>query len=145
MDTTLLRLEHVRIAAMAADLAAMVNQPILADPARLCAFRQEFGRILAAHLAREDWSVYPCLLTDKRPQVRARAVQLAGDARVFTLAFGRYCRDWTTESIAADWTGFREATLILIAQLLSRVEVEDRDLYPLVAVAEPTDARSALS
>ena len=137
MDTNLLRLEHIRIASMADDLAAMVDQPRLKDPARLGTYLEEFGRTLAAHLAREDWAVYPCLLTDKRPGVRALAGKLLDDALAFTTAFRCYCRDWTTESISADWPGFREATLLILAQLRLRVEVEDRDLYPLVAFAKP--------
>src|ERR1700709_1808148 len=98
MDTTLLRLEHIRIASMADNLAAMVSQPTLTDPIRLCAYREEFGSTLTAHLAREDWAVYPCLLPDRRPHVRACARRLADDALAFTTDFRRYCRDWTTES-----------------------------------------------
>jgi Hemerythrin HHE cation binding domain len=132
----LLRLEHKRIASMAADLAAMVDQPTPADPVRLLAFRREFARTLGAHLAREDWVIYPSLLTDARPQVRALARELADDAHAFTTAFRDYCRHWTTTAIAADWRGFGKATLAVLARLKNRVDVEDRNLYPLVADVE---------
>jgi len=132
----LLRLEHKRIASMAADLAAMVNQVEPAEPLRLFAFRREFGRILGAHLAREDWVIYPPLLTDARPEVRELAKRLAGEALAFTSAFREYCRIWTTVSIAADWPGFGKATRDILARLKLRVDVEDRDLYPLVADAD---------
>lgn len=134
-NMTLLRLEHARISSMAADLAAMVDQETPADPLRLLAFRREFGRVLGAHLAREDWVVYPSLLTDPRPDVRRLARDLADDALAFTTAFRQYCRQWTTVKIAADWRGFRQATRAILARLEQRVAAEDRDLYPLVAGA----------
>jgi len=132
-DMTLLRLEHVRISSMAADLVAMVDQERPADPVRLLAFRREFGRMLGAHLAREDWVIYPSLLTDTRPEIRALAGRLADDALAFTTAFREYCRLWTTVRIAGDWRGFGKATRAILARLQHRVTVEDRDLYPLVA------------
>jgi hypothetical protein len=132
----LLRLEHKRIASMAADLAAMVRQAEPAEPLRLFAFRREFGRILGAHLAREDWVIYPPLLTDPRPEVRELARSLSDEALAFTRAFREYCRLWTTVSITADWPGFSKATLDILARLQNRVEVEDRDLYPLAIEAD---------
>jgi hypothetical protein len=132
----LLRLEHKRITSMAADLAAMASQPVPPEPLRLFAFRREFGRILGAHLAREDWVIYPPLLTHARREVRELARRLADEALAFTQAFREYCRYWTTVSIAADWAGFSKATLDILARLQHRVEVEDRDLYPLVDEAD---------
>ena len=120
---------------MAADLAAMVDQDMPADPLRLLAVRREFGRVLGAHLAREDWVIYPSLLTDARPEVRALARRLADDALAFTTAFRAYCRNWTTVKIAEDWRGFGKATRAILARLEHRVAAEDRDLYPLVTGA----------
>jgi len=128
----LLRLEHKRIASMAADLAAMVNQRTPPEPLMFLAFRRNFSRILAVHLAREDWVIYPRLLADERPDVRALAARLAAEALAFSEAFRDYGRRWTTNSIAADWPGFCKETLAILARLERRVHVEDTELYPLV-------------
>jgi len=132
---TLLRLEHLRISSMAADLAAMVDAPAPADPVSLLAFRRQFARTLGAHLAREDWVIYPRLLADPCPEVRALARGLSDDALAFTSAFRDYCRQWTTIAITADWPGFGKATRMILARLQHRIGTEDRDLYPLVAEA----------
>jgi hypothetical protein len=88
--------------------------------------------MLGAHLALEDWVVYPPLSSDARPEVRALATRLAGEALAFTAAFREYGRQWTTVAVAADWPGFREATLAVLARLRLRVHLEDQELYPLV-------------
>jgi hypothetical protein len=128
----LLRFEHRQIASMAADLTSFVNQRIPPEPLEFLAFRREFGRKLATHLAREDWVIYPRLLTDPRPDVRALATRLAADASDFSEAFRAYSRQWITVRIAADWSGFRKETLAILARLQLRVHLEDRELYPLV-------------
>jgi hypothetical protein len=132
MDSmTILRFEHKQIASMAADLTTFVNQPVPPEPLEFLAFRREFGRKLATHLAREDWVVYPSLLADQNPDVRVLATRLAADAFDFSEAFRAYSRRWTTVPIAADWSGFRKDTLAILARLQLRVHLEDRDLYPL--------------
>jgi len=129
---TLLRFEHKQIASMAADLTAFVNHRISPEPLEFLALRREFGRKLATHVAQEDWVVYPGLLTHPNPRVRALATRLAADALDFSGAFRAYSRQWTTVRIAADWSGFRKETLAILARLQLRIQVEDRDLYPLV-------------
>lgn len=130
-DMTRLRCEHKRIASMAADLTAVVSQERPPDPLEFLAFRREFGRMLAAHLAREDWVTYPRLLADAGPRGRGLATRLAAEAQAFSEAFRDYGRRWTTVCIAADWLGFREETLTILARLLHRVEVEDREFHLL--------------
>lgn len=131
-DIALLRFEHKQIASMAADLTSFVNRRTAPEPVEFLAFRREFGRKLAIHLAREDWVVYPRLRTSRSPVVRALAARLAADAADFSGAFRAYSREWTTVRIAADWLGFRRDTLTMLARLQLRVHVEDRELYPLV-------------
>jgi|GEM_PF-557362 len=129
---TLLRFEHKRITSMAADLTAIVNRRMPPEPLKFLAFRREFGRTLAVHLAREDWVVYPRLFADARPEVRALATRLAAEALAFSEASRAYSRQWTTVRIAADWPGFRRETLQMLALLRHRVHVEEHELYPLI-------------
>jgi len=138
MDSmTLLRFEHRQIALMAADLTGFVNRRIPPEPLEFLALRREFGRKLATHVAREDWVVYPGLLADPDPDVRALATRLAADASDFSEAFRVYSRQWTTVPIAADWSGFRRDTLAILARLQLRIHLEERDLYPLFDRAGP--------
>jgi hypothetical protein len=143
---TLLCLEHKRIASMARQLAATVSQEAAPDPTSFHQFRREFGAALAVHLNREDWVVYPALFVSKRPEVRALASRLSADANHFSSSFRDYNRRWTTVCIAADWAGFREETLAMIARLQRRIAVEDCELYPLLDDIErhsTTPAREA--
>lgn len=133
MDSmTLLRFEHKRISSMAADLTEIVNQRMPPEPLKFLTFRREFGRTLGVHLAREDWVIYPRLFADARPNVRALATRLAAEALAFSDARRDYDRQWSTVRIAGDWPGFRKETLKMLARLKQRVDVEDRELYPLV-------------
>jgi hypothetical protein len=128
---TLLRLEHKRIASLATELAAIVNQPMPPEPLKFLAFRREFRMALAVHLAQEDWVIYPKLRADTRPEVRALATRFAAEALAFSDAFRDHGRQWTAVAIAADWPGFGKATLAMLVRLQQRIRVEDRELYPL--------------
>jgi hypothetical protein len=128
---TLLRLEHKRIASLATELAAIVNQRMPPEPLKFLAFRREFRMALAVHLAQEDWVIYPKLLADARPEVRALATRFAAEALAFSDAFRDHGRQWTAVAIAADWPGFGKATLAMLVLLQQRIRVEDRELYPL--------------
>jgi len=128
----LLRMEHLRILAIADGLAAIARRSAPGNRLELFRLRGDLRRTLLVHLAREDWVVYPRLLASTRPQVHALAKRLAVQAAAFSAAFQAYGRKWTTASIEADWPGFRRETLDILAQLRQRIRVEDHELYPLV-------------
>ena len=132
----LLRLEHIRILAIADGLAAIARRSTPGNPLDLFRLRGDLRRALLVHLAREDWVVYPRLLASSRPDVHALAGRLVGEAAAFSAAFQAYGRKWTTASIEADWPGFRNETLAILAQLRQRIRVEDHELYPLVDDAD---------
>jgi len=127
-----LRSEHVGIGLMANSLATLAKGPIPSDCLELFRARGDLRRALLSHLSREDWVVYPRMLASNRPEVRALATRLAAGAAAFTSAFQAYSRRWTTPSITADWEGFRDETLAMLAALKRRISCEDDELYALV-------------
>lgn len=94
-------------------------------------FRREFGRSLKQHLKREDWLLYPRLQASSCPEVRNVAQRLCAEIGAFEAAFGLYERRWNSTQICEDWEGYRQESATMIRRLRSRIDAEERELYPL--------------
>lgn len=126
-----LRAEHAALIALARIVTELLQAPGPARLAELASARARLRETLVRHLKCEDWILYP----------RLRAT---GDAdlmhitREFELEMGdlaaeyvAYDDKWTAGRVAEKWTEFGRETIEVFGLLATRVEREERDLYPL--------------
>lgn len=126
-----LRAEHAALIALARIVTELLQAPGPARLTELASARALLRETLVRHLKCEDWILYP----------RLRAT---GDAdlmhitREFELEMGdlaseyvAYDDKWTAERVAAKWAEFSRETIEIFGALATRVEREERELYPL--------------
>jgi len=89
--------------------------------------------LLAAHLKLEDDHLYPAMLANIDPEVRARAELFQTEMGGLSEAFGRFSDRWIApRAISADPAGFARDWGGIRSALDGRMDREDRDLYALV-------------
>ena len=101
------------------------------DPRSLADCRWKLMRLVTGHLAYEGLHLYPALLrSGGRDADTAR--QMATEIEQLSGTLHDHVREWTTARIERDWPGYRRAADALIAQLVCRLDREEKDLYPLL-------------
>lgn len=134
--------EHSRLLALATTLGRHVNGAFPTDRAALEDFhgaRTQLRNQLIAHLKREDWVLYPSMLTSSDRLLAATAQDFADEMGHISEAFSNYSRQWLPDAIAADWPGYCAATKGILGALAQRIEREDSELYPLASTVEAVD------
>jgi hypothetical protein len=132
MATDGLKAHHIKLRDLAGQILSAAKQPALAASGG--AVRDLLTRmagIVSVHLAAEDNSFYPRLLSDKRREVSEIAARFQQEMGGIKEAFGQYVKQWTRDAIAADPTGFAQDTATVLSKLGSRMDREERELYPL--------------
>jgi hemerythrin-like domain-containing protein len=133
LGTGMYREQHARLLALGRVLESQLDQDVLTkdgSAARLAVSR--IAGALQIHLAMEDESLYPSLLAHPDAQLRDRARLLREELRGLKEALARYLNRWPTHvAIERDAPVFAEQTRELLAQLARRIELEDRELFPL--------------
>lgn len=117
----------------ALEMERLTRQTTVPEGAALSSARLRFSRGLRRHLQHIDGPVLSHL--------RATA---GADAKPAIDAFRRLLHDyheaaahhvarWPSTSVTADWDGYRRSVAEMLARLRRRVEIERRDIYPLLA------------
>lgn len=133
-DRATLSNEHAMLSETARQLTALLrsNTP---DLAALGTLRWRMSRLLILHLAQEDNFLYPALQRSIDPVTRKLADRLHQEMGELAVAYRAYVARWTGAAIAADWHGFREHSLVIIAALQRRIRREETELYPRIPIA----------
>ncbi len=87
---------------------------------------------LSIHLAMEDKSLYPRLLTSSDADTRRIAQEFMTEMGGLGAAFNDYNKKWTAQAIKADANGFIKETNAVFSALSQRIARENTQLYPLV-------------
>ena len=126
-----LRAEHAALVTLSRIILDMAEAPRPPPPAELASARSQLRDALVRHLKCEDWILYPRL-------VATGDAELVRITRDFELEMGDLSADfvayddkWTSQRVEADWQGFCSETKAVFAMLATRVEREERELYPL--------------
>lgn len=127
-----LRAEHAALAALAQRALDLVAAPGPVPPAAIAPLRDELRDTLIRHLKCEDWALYPRLKASGDPGLLELARGFVAEIGHLAGDFAAYDAKWTPARIAAEWTGFRRETAVLMKALQARIESEERDLYPVV-------------
>lgn len=132
--TEILRGQHESAMVMAHRLLELIEafrpghcvQPILDQVSRL-------HGILRVHLAQEDIELYPSLLASHDLAVASLARQFVDEMGSLAIDLECFARHWSSPAgISANFAEFSEAAHDLLVRLAVRIELEDRQLYPLV-------------
>ena len=136
-DIQRLRDEHAQLIEVIGQLGAAVQQATPPPAVELFELRAKLARALIGHLKSEDWLLYPRLLESKDPNVAETARLFVEKMGGLAAAFTDYSRQWSAKAIETDWQAYCQATTEIVTALRTRIEREDRELYPLIeAVAK---------
>ncbi len=120
--------EHAQISARS---DALLRAIATASPTMLRTMMVRLDTELAAHLATEDFEVYPHLLAKGNMAQREAAEIAMGDFDQLAAEWRAYVDEWTADEIEGDRELFVEASKRILSALSARVRIENEILYPL--------------
>ncbi|MBP2311156.1 hemerythrin domain-containing protein [Azospirillum soli] len=124
---------HGEVRALAARIEGQLDPArIAANPAGVSAdVLQLFGKF-SVHLTIEDQALYPRLAQDSNAEVRRMATAFQNEMGGLKTRFDAYRKAWPGPmAIAKDPARFVSETREVLTLLKTRIEREDRQLYPL--------------
>ncbi|WP_182911907.1 hemerythrin domain-containing protein [Sphingomonas cavernae] len=130
-NLTILRAQHDELLRQAGILKGYIGLAAAPDTVELFRVRQSFANALIAHLAEEDWVLYPRLLKNNDPVIVDTAQAFVDEMGGLLDAFRSWSTRWTADSIRREWNEFCVETEGLLSALAIRIERENTQLYPL--------------
>lgn len=121
--------EHDRIDAALAVLSALCESDAPDLPAVVISLSDLAGE-LHRHLEHEDSFIYPQLMAEASGGVSDIAAAFVREFAMLREDWGLYLREWSADTIAADWASFRHETQSMATRLKARVDAENSLLYP---------------
>ncbi|MDI9409515.1 MAG: hemerythrin domain-containing protein, partial [Candidatus Pacebacteria bacterium] len=85
------------------------------------------------HLSMEDAFIYPKSASSSNADLKALAVKMQEDMVPISAAFGAYVNSWNPDRIGKERAAFVAETKGIAAALKTRIDNEEKNLYPLVA------------
>jgi hypothetical protein len=133
-ETDTFRRQHREIVMLVKELQPRLDATALRrDAGPVAAGLQRLAVMLEAHLALEDATLYPTLLTHSDASVAATARRYQQEMGGLKTTFVNYVERWpTASSIQEQPDGFVLQTKEVVAALLTRIEREDGELYPML-------------
>lgn len=135
--------DHRLLKVHATALKTLLGQPAPPEAQQLADARWALGSCVMQHLAFEARHLYTHLEQDERAEVRAVGLRFQADlSRTFD-PYVEHVRSWTPEDVAADWDGYRHATIRLIDTMIDRILREEAELFPFVRLRGIDTQRTA--
>lgn len=126
-----LRAEHVALIALARIVTELLQAPGPARLTELASARARLRETLVRHLKCEDWILYPRLRATGDPDLMHVTHEFELEMGDLAAEYVAYDEKWTAERVAARWEEFCRETIAVFGVLATRVEREERELYPL--------------
>jgi hypothetical protein len=124
--------EHLDLLGAVALLRELVQSGVEAHAEAICKQLLSMAGTIKLHLAAEDRVLYPALARADDPFVAYVGKRFQQDMGGIAEAFGAFVSRWNLATkIAADPAGFRDDANAIFKALHTRVQRENRDLYPL--------------
>jgi hemerythrin-like domain-containing protein len=132
-QTDSFRRQHQEILGVVKELQPQLDVTSLRrDAAPVATGLQRLAIMLKAHLALEDSTLYPKLVAHADPEVVATARRYQQEMGGLLTTFSNYIGRWpTAASIQQEPDLFLSQTQLVVAALLTRIEREDGELYPM--------------
>ncbi|MCB1172386.1 MAG: hemerythrin domain-containing protein [Leptospiraceae bacterium] len=131
--TSQYRSQHAELADLAEQLLAILDAGNLAERAlEVTQLLTLFAARLKVHLSMEDLSLYPRLIQSANPSCAETALQFQSAMGGLQQDFEQYMTKWSVaRRIQADTAAFIGATHTLLQALHTRMDKENKILYPL--------------
>lgn len=126
-----LRQQNAQLAEIGGRLGVMIAGPTSPTTSEVFNLRRELSSLLVPHLEAEDWTFYPRLMASDDPEVAATARAFSDEMGGLAAAYDVYARRWDVMSIASNWHGFCLETRDVLSALMTRINRENRELFPL--------------
>lgn len=133
LSRELLSSEHAELGEISNEILWLLRQPTPAM-AELSALRWRLSRVLLVHLAREDGSLYPELRRSSDAATRGIAARFEMQMGSLAQDYRAYAARWPADAIAAGWSRFCAETRTMLLALKRRIQREEIELYPRIAV-----------
>jgi hypothetical protein len=124
--------EHSRLLECTAEMAAIARR---LDPPRveeLNDARWRFSRTLLRTLTLKDRMVYPRLRLHADPAARAVAERFCQSTTADYERFAAHTKRFPPDVVVRDWRAYAVAVRLRTAELVDRLDREERDLFPLL-------------
>ena len=126
-----LRAEHAALIALARIVSELIHAPGPPQLTELASARGRLRETLVRHLKCEDWILYPRLLATGEPELMRITREFELGIGDLAAEYTAYDNKWTAALVAAEWEKFGRETREIFGALATRVEREERELYPL--------------
>lgn len=136
--TDMFRQQHESIIALAQEITWRLDPGVLGSNARdTWMLLSTLSGKLGTHLAMEDRSLYPSLLSHSDERVKHTAREFITEMGAISQAFTSYKVKWATSSAIQDAPEtFVKETRQIFSALRQRVDKENKILYPLLDTVE---------
>lgn len=126
--------QHTKVLQIVGEISSLLKGGQVArDAQQLRQLLSKLAGVINIHLAMEDKSLYPALLTHQNAVVRSTAKKFMDEMGSIRQAFESYMRKWpASTSIQNNPTEFARETANLFNALSKRIARENSELYPLV-------------
>lgn len=116
-------------------VAAVAGLPP-ADSGKVQDLRWALTREAHRHLVLDERFVQVPLENHPDPSIRDKAAELRRDAERFQAYWTAHIADWPSEKVKTSWSSYRLAVHKLITKMKERLDLEERELYPLLGSRE---------
>lgn len=131
--TDIYRRHHEELLALAGKLAScLVPDSLKSNPKDVLSLLAQFAAKLNVHLSMEDKALYPKLLNSSDEKCKTTAKEFLNEMGGIKKVFETYSAKWSnSDAISSEADLFIQESKDLIATLASRIEKENRVLYPM--------------
>ena len=132
-----LRVINDEVEAGALGMERLARLAAYPEGASLSTARLRLSRALRRHLEHVDGAVLPHLHTTMNAGVKSAIDQYRRLLYDYHEAAAHHVARWPSTSVTADWDGYRRSVADMLSRLRTRIEVERRDIHPLIAGMQP--------
>ena len=97
--------------------------------------RIALARAASARLRFIDTKLCPALVAGPTPAHASAAQDLRTRISALFAASNRHIGEWSSQRVAADWAGYRDATRAMAAAAKALLAIDRREIYPLLLAA----------
>ena len=124
--------EHRRLRECTVEMAAIARRTEPPSLDELNDARWRFSRTLLRTLTLKDRMVYPRLRLHADPAARAVAERFCQATAADYAKFAAHTRQFPPDAVVRDWRAYAVAVRLRTAEVIDRLDREERELFPLL-------------